>query len=209
MNITIDENGNVVDQLKDRNEEIKEKLEPILSAFVVEKNEMMKMKKPVKLGFRFTKQLLNVLSSYGQMTAEKVAQLDFDTINDYWLKYLELTAYYNLFFEIVDNKQLFMMFMGINDRIYKQLMNHDDEDIRNLMCTINSSYIGLGYVASESGNADSKAVTARLGAKGVGHDVVSASEEMVAQAVATRTPNELAKDLERIMGVKINPKLLN
>lgn len=209
MNITIDENGNVVDQLKDRNEEIKEKLEPILSAFVIEKNEMMKMKKPVKLGFRFTKQLLNVLSSYGQMSAEKVAQLDFDTINDYWLKYLELTAYYNLFFEIVDNKQLFMMFMGINDRIYKQLMNHEDEDIRNLMCTINSSYIGLGYVASESGNADSKAVTARLGAKGVGHDVVSASEEMVAQAVATRTPNELAKDLERIMGVKINPKLLN
>ena len=209
MNITRDENGNVVDQLKDRNEEIKEKLEPILSAFVIEKNEMLKMKKPVKLGFRFTKQLLNVLSSYGQMSAEKVAQLDFDTINDYWLKYLELTAYYNLFFEIVDNKQLFMMFMGINDRIYRQLMNHEDEDIRNLMCTINSSYIGLGYVASESGNADSKAVTARLGAKGVGHDVVSASEEMVAQAVAHRTPNEIAKDIERLIGVKVNPKLLN
>lgn len=200
--LMLDENGNIIDTLSERNEEIKEKLEPVLDEFLREKKQMLALKKPIKLGFRFSKQLWQVLSEYGRMGAEQVAKLDYETLNDYWLKYLSLTAYYNRYFELVDNKQLFMVFMGINDRIWKQLSNHEDEDIRNLICTMNTAFTGLGFIATESGNSDSRATNNRLGAKGVGHDVVSASEEMIAQAVGSRSPNELNKEIERLLGNK-------
>lgn len=201
--LVLDENGKLIDTLAERNEEIKQKLEPVLKDFLQEKREMLVLKKPIKLGFRFSKQLWQVLSEYGQMSAEDVARLDYETLNDYWLKYLSLTAHYNRYFELVDNKQLFMVFMGINDRIWKHLANHDDEDIRNLICTMNSAFTGLGFIATESGNSDTKATNSRLGAKGVGHDMVSATEEMIAQAVTSRTPNELNKEIDRYLGGKL------
>lgn len=200
--LVLDEKGNVTDTLEERNEEIKQKLERVLEAFLAEQSEMLKLKKPIKLGFRFSKQLWQVLAEYGQMSAEDVARLDYETLNNYWLNYLSLTAYYNRYFELVDNKQLFMVFMGINDRIWKQLANHEDEDIRNLICTMNTAFTGLGFIATESGNSDTRATNSRLGAKGVGHDVVSASEDMVVNAIGTRSVNELNKEIERLLGTK-------
>lgn len=200
--LVLGEHGNTIDTLAERNEEIKQTLEPVLEDFLREKQQMLALKKPIKLGFRFSKQLWQVLAEYGQMSAEDVAKLDYETLNDYWLKYLSLTAYYNKFFELVDNKQLFMVFMGINDRIWKQLATHDDEDIRNLICTMNTAFTGLGFIATESGNSDTRATNSRLGAKGVGHDVVSASEDMITQAITSRTPNELNKEIERLLGTK-------
>lgn len=203
--ITLDENGKQIDLLAERNEEIKAKLQPILDDFLKEKDDMMILKKPVNLGYRFTKQLHYVLSTYGQMSAEAVARLDCETIQDFWLKYLELTAWCNRFFEVVDNKQLFMAFAGLNNRIYMQLEKSDDEDIRNLMQSINDSFIGLGFSASESGNASPSAIKQRLGAKNVGHSVVSASEELIADKLAQQsTPRDIIREVEKITGNKVN-----
>ena len=71
------------------------------------------------------------------------------------------------------------------------------------MISINDSFVGLGFTASESGNADSKATKIRLGAKDVGHSVVSASEELAAQAVTGKTPQELEREMNRILGADI------
>lgn len=201
MKIVYDENGNVVDELAERNEEIKEKLAPILEEFVDEKERMIALKKPVKLGYQFTKQIYLVLAGYGLMSAEKFVDLQYDDIFDIWLKYLDLTAYYNRYFEIVDNKQLFCAFAGLNTRQYAELERSDNDDIKNLMNTINSAFIGLGFVAGESGNADVKAVSIRLRANGeAGHGVISASEDKIIEKVEAQSPAQMMTLLNSIVG---------
>lgn len=201
----IDEQGNETDLLgvlEKRNEEIKKSLEPKLEKFLEEKAQNAVLKKTDKLGYRFAKQIHLELSKYGRMSAEAVARLDYDTIDAYWLGYLALTAHFNEFFEIIDNRQLFITYMGINSRIYEQLQKSQDEDIKNLIQFIEDSFIGFGFMATESGNASASAIKQRLGAKGAGHSVISASEEMLANAVSgdTKSPAELMREIERITG---------
>lgn len=200
--IVLDENGNVIDYLAVRNEEIKEKVQPALDMFLKENEKSNKMGFK-KFGYRLAMQIDNILRSYGLMTADEIANLDYETIEDNWNKFRDLIAYYNLYFELVANKQLFCAFARINNRIYSQLEKHQDDDIRSLMISINDSFIGLGFTATESGNADSKATKARLGAKDVGHSVVSASEELAVQAVTNKTPQELEREMNKLLGVDI------
>ena len=194
--IVIDDKGNAIDELALRNDEIKGNLAEILSEFLAEKDEMKALKKATKLGYRFSKQLYYELAKYPPMSIEDFTSLEYEDIDDYWQKYLELTAYYNRYFEIVDNKQLFERYMGINSRQYLQLEKSDDEDIRNLMNSINSAFIGLGFIAAESGNADVKGVNQRLRSSGeAGHSVVTAAEEKVIEQGMGMTDDELAKNL--------------
>lgn len=201
--VIVDENGNVVDELANRNEEIKARLAEILGEFLAERDEMKALKKATKLGYRFSKQLYYELSKYPPMSVEKFAKLDYDTLNDYWQKYLSLTAYYNRYFEIVDNKQLFCIFAGLNSRQYSQLEKSDDEDIRNLMNSINSAFVGLGFIAAESGNADVKGVNQRLRSSGeAGHSVVTAAEEKVIEQNMGMSDVELTNRLAQ-RGIKL------
>ncbi|MBR2388256.1 MAG: hypothetical protein IKB02_05755 [Clostridia bacterium] len=200
MKVIYDENGNPVDELAERNEEIKAKLDDILQEFIAEKETNRALKVKEKLGYRFAKQIFLVLNEYPRMTPEKFSELDYEDIEDFWAKYLALTAYYNRYFEIVDNRQLLCAFMGINSRQYAELENSDDEDIKNLMCSINSTFIGLGFVAGESGNADVKATSQRMRTKGEGHNLISASEDKLLEKVEAKSPLELERQLASIMG---------
>ena len=200
MNIMYDKDGRQVDLLAERNDEIKDKLDNVLQEFLAEKEALVKMKRPSNLGYRFSKQLYSVLATYPKMRADDFVRLDYDTLNDYWLKYLDLTAFYNRFFEIVDNKQLLMAFMGINSRQFKDLEQHSDEDIRGLMSMINSAFVGLGFIANESGNADSKATMGRMTARDLGHGLVKESESKMIEAVSGKTPQDLERQLRLALG---------
>ena len=154
------------------------------------------LKRNEKLGYRFSKQLLLELSKYPPMSVEKFTNLDYDALNDIWIHYLQLTAYYNRYFEIVDNKQLFQCYAQINSRQYSILEKSEDEDIRNLMISINSAFIGLGFIAAESGNADVKGVNQRLRSSGeAGHSVVTAAEEKVIESNMGMSDIELTNRL--------------
>lgn len=198
--IELDENGNPIDRLADRNEEIKNKLAPILEAFLEENNANRALKVKEKLGYRFAKQIFLVLSDYPRMTPEQFFELTYEDIESYWLNYLELTAYYNRHFEIVDNKQMFEAFCGINNRQYAELENSDDEDIKSLMNSINSTFVGLGFVAGESGNADVKATSQRMRTKGEGHNLITASEDKLIEKVEAQTPAQMMTLLGSIVG---------
>lgn len=201
--IVVDENGNVVDELAERNEEIKAKLDGILQEFIAEKETNKALKVKEKLGYRFAKQIFLVLNEYPRMTAEKFSDLDYEDIEEFWAKYLELTAYYNRYFEIVDNKQMFQSFCGINNRQYAELENSEDDDIKSLMNSINSTFIGLGFVAGESGNADVKATSQRMRTKGEGHNLITASEDKMLEKVEGKSPLEIERQLASIMGGEI------
>lgn len=188
--LVYDEQGNLRNPLQElneavekRNEAIIEALKPTLDTFLAEKKALMSIRRPASVGYRFVKHLYCAFASYGQMSPTDFATIDYDVINCFWQKYLALTAYYNTFFEIVDNKQLFMAYMGITSRQYEELENHQDGDIADLMDTINTAIVGLSFMAGESGNANHQAVKNRLGAKGIGHDMISATEEMAAKAL--------------------------
>ena len=207
MTIVYDENGNRVNKFADKIEEIKTRLEPILEEFVEEKQVNRAMKVKEKLGFRFAKQIFLALNEYPRMSAEEFSSLDYDDIENMWQKYSELTAYYNRYFEIVDNKQMFESFCGINNRQYTELENSDDEDIVSLMNSINSTFIGLGFVAGESGNADVKATTQRMRTKGEGHDLITASEDEIIRKIEAPSEIELMRKLQSVVGD--GAKLLN
>ena len=198
--VVLDENDNVIDELAERNEEIKAKLNEVLQEFIEEKENNKALKVKEKLGYRFAKQIFLALNEFPRMTAEQFSALTYDDINDFWAKYLALTAYYNRYFEIVDNRQLLQAFMGINSRQFAELENSDDEDIKSLMNSINSAFIGLGFVAGESGNADVKATNQRMRTKGEGHNLITASEDEFIKNSETKSPLELERQLELIMG---------
>lgn len=201
MKIVIDEQGNVIDELEIRNEEIIESLKVVLKEFIEEKNMLLAMKKQPKLGYRFMKQIMLKLAQYPQMKPEDFVDLDYETVNHYYLKFSELIAYYNRYFEIVDNKNIFMRYMGIDVRQYESLENHEDEQIQSVMRMVNGDYIGLGWVAGESGDADVKATTSRLRASGgAGHSVTTASEDKLLEKVDAPSENELMSKLANIIG---------
>ncbi len=201
MIIYNDKNGNTIDYLAERNKEIKAKLEGAREILYAEQQADKTGRK--KLGFRMGFQLKSVFRSYGRMSADEFVRLTYEDIEDYYAKFDELLAYYNLYFEIVPNKQLFQTFLGINERQYAQLEKHEDEDIRSLMNSINSDIIGVGFLAGESGNANDKAVMNRLKSADVGHNVVSASEEKIVNALTQKTPLELEREMQAILGGEV------
>jgi hypothetical protein len=69
------------------------------------------------------------------------------------------------------------------------------------MLSINDSFIGLGFSASESGGVDSRATKLRLGAKGAGHGVISETEDrLVGGKDEDVTPEILERRLFVITG---------
>lgn len=200
-NIELDENGNRIDRLEEKNNEVKRALEPILKEFIEERNMLLAAKKQPKLGYRFMKQIMLELAKYPPMKARDFVDLDYETVNYYYLKFTELTAFYNRYFEIVDNKNIFMRYCGLDVRQYEELENHTDERIQSVMRMINGDYIGMGWVASESGEADVKGTTTRLRSSGgAGHNVTTATEDKLVEKISASSPTELLNQVSSIIG---------
>jgi hypothetical protein len=199
--IYLDEKGKPYDYLAVRNEEIKDKLQEALDILLAERKNDTKGFK--KFGYRMSVQLDSCLRGYGLMSVDEFVNIDYEEIEDNWNKFRDLIAYYNLYFDLVANKQLFCAFFRINNRMFARLEKHDNEEIRELMLSINDSFIGLGFSASESGGVDSRATKLRLGAKGVGHGVISETEDRIAGTKAeNETPEMLERKLLAIIGKK-------
>lgn len=203
-NPVLDEYGNPIDELEQKNRDVKKALEPVLNEFLEEKKQLISMKKPPKLGYRFMRQIALELAHYPPMKAEDFVSLDYETVKRYYVKFSELIAYYNRYFEIVDNKNIFQSYMGIDWRMYEQLENHEDEQIQAIMRRINGDYIGLGWSAAENGDTNVKATTDRLKSSGAaGHNVTYAAEDKLIDKLSTiPTDTELDNKLDGIFGKK-------
>lgn len=197
--VTFDENGNQIDFLAERNEEIKEGLQGVFQILLDERDGDRNGKK--RLGNRMRQQINNSLNEQPRMSAQEFVSLDADGIRYYWKSYYALICHYTRYFEIVPNRQEFMKYMGINSRQYEQLEAHQDEDIRAEIVFIEDSLKQEGFSAGENGNADAKAIGTRLAAKKDGHSIVSAGEEMLAEKVAqAATPLEMQRRIKALLG---------
>jgi hypothetical protein len=209
-----DENGEfeLVDykkRLDDRNEEIKGKLEEAYTILKKEKETCRALKSKEKMGGRFAIQLDRVLRSYGLITADEFINLDYQQIEDNYNAFLDLISHYNLAFEIVPNKQLFCAFMRINNRHYTQLEQHGDSDIRDLMSSINDSLISIGFMSTESGNADGTSTYNRMTLHGAGHGLIKENEKQAIDKFGELpTLNEIDQEFSAIFGSPRKPKQL-
>lgn len=194
----IEIDGKTMEYLDYKNEQVKESLEEVLGEF--KKRETLDKTGRKKFGFMCLMQIEDCLGKYGRMSADEFVNLSAEDIEDLWWHFHSLMAYFNRYFEIVPNRQSFMLYARINSRQYKQLMESQDEDIRSVIAFIEDRLIGKGFSAGESGNANDKAVMNRLKSADVGHNVVSASEERVINAVVGKTPQELEREMKAILG---------
>lgn len=203
--IVLDEQGNEIDVLAEKNNEIKKRLAEVVQNF--QKQQAMDRTGRRKFGFQLLMQIEDELGTYGRISADEIVNLTAEDIDELWWHFHSLMAYFNRFFEIVPNRQSFMLYARINSRQYKMLCDSEDEDIRSVMSFIEDRLVGKGFSAGESGNANDKAIYNRLRSSGVGHNVTTASEDKVLQAVTSRTPNELQRDLQAVL--RDSTKLLN
>lgn len=201
--IVLDENGNPIDELAERNEEIIKALEPKLQQFIGKEQEyLLTTKKPLKWGFSFQMQLVDKLHEYPLMSAEKFSELTADDIWDYYCKFHSLLAHYNMYTEIIPNMEIFMAFTGINMRMYLDLKKggyNQDEEIIAIINYLETEVLGHSWSAIDFGNADVKAVSKRISAKGV-HEVISASEDKFLEKAEQMSPADFDRQLADIMG---------
>lgn len=194
--VVIDENGNIIDELANRNEEIKTRLQPFVEQLSAEKSGNKKAKLGYKIGFL----LDDAFRSYGLMKVDDFIELTADKIEYFWNSFRALITHYVILFDVVVNKQDFCSYMGITVSQLEQLENSDDEDVKRLMSSINDSFIGLAFKAGETGGADVGALKQRLGAKKQGHSVISAKEEMIAEAIVARPTETMMKEAMSLLG---------
>lgn len=194
----IEIDGKTIEFLDYKNEQVIANLQEIIDDFRGKEAKDKSGRK--KFGFMALMQIENELGKYGRMSADEFVNLSAEDIEDLWWHFHSLMAYFNRYFEIVPNRQSFMLYARINSRQYKQLMESQDEDIRSVIAFIEDRLIGKGFSAGESGNANDKAVMNRLKSADVGHNVVSASEERVINAVVGKTPQELEREMKAILG---------
>lgn len=194
--VVIDENGNIIDELANRNEEIKSRLQPFVEQLSAEKSGNKKAKLGYKIGFL----LDDAFRSYGLMKVDDFIELTADKIEYFWNNFRALITHYVILFDVVVNKQDFCSYMGITVSQLEQLENSDDEDVKRLMSSINDSFIGLAFKAGETGGADVGALKQRLGAKKQGHSVISAKEEMIAEAIVARPTETMMKEAMSLLG---------
>lgn len=202
--IVVDEMGEPIDELALRNEEIKKALEPKLQQFVErEQSQLALTKKSLKWGLQFQMQIVEELHKYPLLSAEKFADLTADDIWDYYCKFHSLLAHYNMYTEIIPNVELFMGFLGINMRMYMDLKKggiNQDEDIVAIINYLETDVLGIAWGAIDHGNADVKAVSKRISAKGV-HEVISASEDKIINEVAALSPTQIQKQVASVLGI--------
>lgn len=203
-NVILDgETHEPIDELEERNKEIIAALEPKLHQFIDKEQEyLLTTKKPLKWGFQFQMQLVNRLHEYPLMSAERFSELTADDIWDYYCKFHSLMAHYNMYTEIVPNMEMFMAFAQMNMRMYLDLKKggyNQDEEIIAIINYLETEVLGHAWNAIDNGNADVKAVSKRVSAKGV-HEVISASEDKLIEKVEGKSPLELERQLASIMG---------
>lgn len=212
--VYLDEHGEpcespLKERLEQRNFDIKFKLKEAYEILQKEKSDCRALKSKEKVGGRFAIQLERVLRSYGLMTADEVVNITYEEIEANYHAFMDLIAYYNLSFEIVPNKQLFQSFFRINNRIYTQLEGNGDSDIRDLMASINDSFVSIAFMSTESGNADGKATINRLTMHGAGHGLIKENEKQAIDKFGELpSMSETEQEFVAIFGNPQKPKRL-
>jgi len=206
MNIVLDENGNTVNVLQERIDELREKLKPLYDKLLVEKAENEERKKPLNLrwGYRLASKMSCILRQNGIRKTYEIPDITYETIFEHFTAYMELVAEYNEHFDFPANKQDFCALLQITERTYNNLCKHEDDEIKLLMESINDYLNGLGFHAGEGGNLNDRATMSRLKIREAGQGLVENDATItILDKTEKESPLELQNQLNRLLGTAV------
>jgi hypothetical protein len=161
----------------------------------VRKNEIMPTLTPQQVYYRLDSYLRHTL----MMTPAEARELSPEKYleGNYWFE--ELMFQINLYVIFNANKQLLCAFLEIDEDTYAEFLTDSKYD--TVFKSIESSFIGGGFVASESGLSDTKAVINRLQTKGAGHNLIKNPDNITIINHNKLDDNSIQKRLDRIASV--------
>lgn len=203
MVFEMDENGNAIDFLAKRNQEIRDNIRPEWAKILAEKKSEMF---PKKLGNMITNLIFAELEKYPMMTAKDYNAIDSETLQYYFQSYLEFISHF-VTYEISTTKPLFCQYMRITvDDFLAMLNTTEDEELKRYARHIDDVISGLAFSQAETGNVNAKAVLKRAQIKDIGQGMVETSPETNISVELTENPKlafDRVQEHRRIMAEKL------
>lgn len=199
----IDNDGNLIDLLQERNDKLFQKLDPHAEKLKEEYFINAERKKPLslRLGHRFSQIIYMALANEPLMGIVDFSNINAEILQDYYQKYSELLCRYILF-EVPSTRQLFCAFMRITVEKYLYLIEKTtDEQLREYANYINDNLSGLIFSGAEMGNGDSKSILSRGKMKKEGQGMVeNAFEGTLNLNEGTAPPEQLMAQVRKLLG---------
>ena len=174
MILELDENGVPIDFLADRNAEMLQNLETPLEQIVGLQSDK---RGAIKLGNMVTNAIFAELERYPLLTAKEFNNLDAETLQYYFQKYLEFINNF-IVYEISTTKPLFCQYMRITVEDFLNLLNNSTDDaLKRYAKHIDDVISGLAFSQAETGNSNSNAVLKRAKIKDVGQNMVETAPD--------------------------------
>lgn len=199
----IDTNGNLIDLLQERNDNLFKILDTHAEKLKAEYyiNAERKKPLPLRLGHRFSQIIYMALADEPLMGMVDFTNINADVLQDYYQKYCELLCRYILF-EVPSTRQLFCAFMRITVEKYLFLLEKTtDEQLKEYANYINDNLTGLIFSGAEMGNGDSKSILSRGKIKKEGQGMVeNAFEGTLNFNEVTAPPEQLMAQVKKLLG---------
>lgn len=160
--------------------------------------------KPLKLNFttRVSTKLSECLRKYRPMTYNEALVLDYETIEQHFIAFMELISYINEYCVLPPNKQHFCALLQITNNQYLALQKGENPEIVSLMESIEDYFVGETFTSSQSGEVKEKSTLTRLKAKGQGHALQEnkAIDTIIINNKFNIPASEMQKRLENLSG---------
>lgn len=192
MTFEMDENGNPIDFLAKRNEEMCENMRPAWAKILESQKGRLY---PQKLGNMITNLIFAELEKYPMMTSKEYNSLDVETLQYYFQSYLAFIGKF-VTYEISTTKPLFCQYMRITVDDFLFLLNTtQDEAVKRYARHIDDVISGLAFSQAETGNVNSNAVLKRAKIKDIGQNMVETAPDTNISFEIAENPE---KALERV-----------
>lgn len=172
--------NNIIKQLKKlKLDDFVKELEEVRS---FNNNVIPKMRKPEpKIDeTQFSILLNDLMRNNRPMTYHETAMLSADDVYIAFREFSRLITYLNEYLLLIPDKPLFCAYFGISTDTYKRLS--EEQRLIDIMRYIEDYLQGIMTTASKNGVVKERSAIMQLTAKdGIGHNVVSASEQVVVQ----------------------------
>lgn len=183
--------------LKNRNQELFDKLMPKVREAEREFENNDDRKKPLRVGNMLTQNIYTALTRYHLMSNEEFAHIDNIDLETYYQYYMDFISEYSLF-EIASTKQLFCAYMRITVSKFNYLMeNTPNEALKEYANYINDNINGLIYASAETGNVDSKSALTRGKIKKDGQNLVEVKEEIALNISDIKSPEQILAEAKK------------
>lgn len=154
------------------------------------KNELKPVLTPSMVDFK----LQSLLRQTMPLGDDEIFNLPQETYLEAFRWYFELMYFISGYITLTPSKQGYCAFVGITVAQYNELLG--DMHYSGVFNSIEDGLLQNSFVAGESGLVESKMITTRVQAKGVGHSVRKAEDTVIYNQTVQITPDQMLAEME-------------